>query len=167
MFIVFAFSLIVLSSLKFKFWLTKPVRRRVPMVPWEPIEASAMREVSDQSSGCSRGKDDGVGEVGCNGSISTGDTRFGGIYEHSMISLNISSNSFQIKITDKIVIRPLLRYSIYFLKGIIGWRVFKKCSLNLHNSSQLLNIKVRISWVATRWQTVIEHLSAIVVHLCR
>lgn len=119
MFIVFAFLLIVSSSLKFKFWLTKPVRRRVPMVPWEPIEASAMREVSDQSSGCSRGKDDGVGEVGCNGSISTGDTRFGGIYEHSMISLKLSSNSFQIKITDKSVIWPLLRYSIYFLREII------------------------------------------------
>lgn len=77
-----------------------------------------MREVRDQSSGCSRGKDDGVGEAGCNGSISTGDTRFGGIYEHSMISLNISSNSFQIKITDISVIWPLLRYSIKFLRRI-------------------------------------------------
>lgn len=86
------------------------------MVPWEPIEASAMREVSDQSSGCSRGKDDGVGEVGCNGSISTGDTRFGGIYEHSMISLKLSSNSFQIKITDKNVIWPFLDTVYIFLE---------------------------------------------------
>lgn len=65
------------------------------MVPCEPIEASAMREVSDQSSGCSRGKDDGVGDVGCNGSISTGDTRFGGICGHSIISITYFQTVFR------------------------------------------------------------------------
>lgn len=50
------------------------------MVPWEPIDASAMREVMDQSSGWSKVNDDGDGVICGGGSRSTGDSSVEGTY---------------------------------------------------------------------------------------
>lgn len=57
--------------------LTNPVMRRVPMVPCEPMEARAMRDVKDQSSGCKREK---LVAGSCGASGSTGDSRVDGGY---------------------------------------------------------------------------------------